>query len=58
MTLHEITIVMEDRGSVFYTDNDGDTVEAYVESITDDGNVIIITWYGTRHRVTPEELSI
>ena len=58
MTLHELTIAMEDKDSVFYTDNDGNTVEAYIESITDDGNAIIITWYGTRHRVAPEELSI
>lgn len=58
MTLHEIAIAMEDKGSAFYTDNDGNTVEAYIESITDDGNIIIVTWHGTRHRVSPEEISI
>ena len=58
MTLHELTVVMEGRDSVFYTDDDGNTVEAYIENITDDGYVIIVTWYGTRHRVSPEELSI
>lgn len=58
MTLHELTVVMEGRDSVFYTDDDGNTVEAYIENITDDGYVIIVTWHGTRHRVSPEEISI
>lgn len=56
MTLHELTVVMEGRDSVFYTDSDGNTVETYIESITDDEYVIIVTRHGTRYRVSPEEL--
>lgn len=56
MTLHELTIAMENRDSVFYTDNDGNTVEAHIKSITDDGDVTIITWHGIRYKVSPEEL--
>lgn len=58
MTLHELTIAMEDKDFIYYTDNDGDIVEAYVENITNDGDVIIVTWHGTRYRVTLEELSV
>ena len=58
MTLHEIAVAMEDKDSIFYTDGDGDIVEACIESVTDDGNIIIVTWHGTIHRVSPEELSI
>ena len=58
MTLHEAAIAMNNWETVFYTDADGDIVEAYVESITDDGYVIVDTGLDTRHRVSPEELSI
>lgn len=50
------TATVNNRETVFYTDADGDTVEAYVESITDDGYIIIDTGFDTRYRVSPEEL--
>ena len=55
MILHEIAKAMEEHETVWYTDNDGEEFEAQVESIDNEGYVII-NIAESRLRVSPEEL--
>ena len=55
MTIHEATKAMIDKNPVWYLDNDGEVFEAQVESIDDEGYVVINITEG-RLRVSPEEL--
>lgn len=55
MTLHEIAKVFEAKEPVWYFDNDGEAFEAQVESIDNEGYVII-NIAENRLRVSPEEL--
>ena len=55
MTLHEITKAFEVKEPVWYFDNGGEAFEAQVESIDDEGYVII-NIAESRLRVSPEEL--
>ena len=56
MTIHEATKAMIDKNPVWYFDNDGEAFEAQVESIDDEGYVIINIANENRLRVSPEEL--
>lgn len=55
MTIHEATKAMIDQNPVWYLDNDGEAFEAQVESIDNEGYVII-NIAENRLRVSPEEL--
>ena len=55
MTLHEATKAMLNQEPVWHFDNDGEVFEAQVESICNDG-YIIINIAESRLRVSPEEL--
>ena len=57
MTLHEIVKAKENNEIVWYTDNDGEEFEAEIESICDDGNIIVAINGVDRIRVSPEELN-
>ena len=57
MTIHEATKAMIDQKPVWYLDNDGEAFEAQVESIDDEGYVIINIANENRLRVSPEELN-
>lgn len=56
MTLHEVTKAMINQEPVWYFDNDGEAFEAQVESICNDGYIIINIANENRLRVAPEEL--
>ena len=56
MTLHEIAKVFEAKEPVWYFDNDGEALEVQVESIDNEGYVIINIANENRLRVSPEEL--
>ena len=56
MTIHEATKAMIDQNPVWYLDSDGEAFEAQVESIDDEGYVIISIANENRLRVSPEEL--
>lgn len=56
MTIHEATKAMIDQNPVWYLDNDGETFKAQVESIDDEGYVVINIANENRLRVSPEEL--
>lgn len=56
MTIHEATKAMIDQNLVWYLDSDGEAFEAQVESIDDEGYVIISIANENRLRVSPEEL--
>ena len=55
MTIHEATKAMIDKNPVWYLDGDGEAFEAQVESIDNEGYVII-NIAESRLRVSPEEL--
>ena len=56
MTIHEATKAMIDQNPVWYFDGDGEVFEAQVESIDDEGYVIINIANENRLKVSPEEL--
>lgn len=56
MTIHEATKAMIYQNPVWYLDNDGEAFEAQVESIDNEGYVIINIANENRLRVSPEEL--
>ena len=56
MTLHEIAKAFEVKEPVWYFDNDGEAFEAQVESIDDEGYIIINIANENILRVSPEEL--
>lgn len=55
MTLHEAVKALEIKEPVWYFDNDGEAFEAQVESIDNEGYVVI-NIAESRLRVSPEEL--
>ena len=57
MTLHEAVKALEIKEPVWYFDNDGEAFEAEIESICDDGNIIVAINGVDRIRVSPEELN-
>ena len=56
MTIHELTNMIENNEPIWWTDNDGEEFEAQVESIDNEGYVIINIANENRLRVSTEEL--
>ena len=56
MTMHELINMIKNNGPIWYINNDGEEFEAQVESIDNEGYVIINIANENRLRVSLEEL--